>query len=102
MTRVSPLRDLVSSLYLGSPQRVGDLALVPLFIEWGGVDADLLEEALGRGDTTVTEVDPAGRVNVVRVTHRGDRLLLLVDGEQVVGAKQNRVFNASFLIPPGS
>jgi len=26
---------------------------------------------------------------------------LLVDGEQILGAKQNRVFKSSFLVPPG-
>jgi hypothetical protein len=95
------LKDALAGLYLGAPQIVGDVAVVPLFFEHAELEADLLEEALARGGTTVCEVGEQGRVGTVRVTHGGSRLLLLVDGEQVVGAKQNRVFNASFLVPPG-
>jgi hypothetical protein len=95
------LRGALSSLYLGAPQRVGELCFVPLFVERGDLEAEFLEEALARGATTVAEVSEHGRVGTVKVTHGGQRLLLLVDGEQVVGAKQNRVFNASFLVPPG-
>jgi hypothetical protein len=102
MPEIGILRDFVSSLVVGVPKVAGDLSLVPLLVGWPGVDADLLEEALARGSTTVTEVDEQGRVGTVRVKHGGPRLLLLVDGEQVVGAKQNRVLNASFLIPPGA
>ena len=50
----------------------------------------------------MTEIDEAGSVNRVSVHHSGTRLLLLLDGEQILGAKQNRVFNASFLVPPGA
>jgi hypothetical protein len=102
MGHAGMLHDLIASLSLGAPKRVGDLDFVPIFVPWSGVDADLLEEAIGRGQATVSEVDEHGRVNTVRVKHGGARLLLLVDGEQVVGAKQNRVFNASFLVPPGA
>jgi hypothetical protein len=47
-------------------------------------------------------VDDAGSVNSVRVVRSGRRLLLLIDGEEIVGAKQNRMLNASFLVGPGT
>jgi hypothetical protein len=61
----------------------------------------LLEEALNQGVTTVEEVSDEGEVPFLRVKHRGFDPLLLVDGEQVLGGKQNRIFNASMLILPG-
>lgn len=67
----------------------------------GDVDATLLEEGLHSGETALREVGE-GDVNRVRVQHNGQRMLLLIDGEQIVGAKQDRVFNASFLVAPGS
>ncbi len=76
----------------------GGLAVVPIVAARAAADADLLEEARAE----VTEVTDAGVVNVIRVRHAGTRLLLLLDGEEVVGAKQNRIFNASFLVPPGA
>ena len=38
----------------------------------------------------ITEVDDEGSVPELRVANLGDRPLLLLDGEQLVGAKQNR------------
>jgi hypothetical protein len=77
-----------------------DLALVPLLFPERAppTDADLLEEGIARGDTLVTEISHNGSVNAVKVLHRGGKPLLLLDGEEIVGAKQNRVFNASFLV----
>ena len=33
--------------------------------------------------------------------NRGDLPVLLVDGDQLVGAKQNRIINLTILVPPG-
>lgn len=97
------LAELFSRVRTAAPIAVAHLELVPLLLEAcaGDPDADLLEEGVGAGVTRVTEVDLAGSVNRVRVEHHGARLLLLVDGEQISGAKQNRIVNASFLVPPG-
>lgn len=80
---------------------VGPLQWVPIHGEVGGPDAELLNEALPTGRTSVSEVSAEGVVAWVRVQHGGTRPLLIVDGEHVVGAKQNRIFNASFLVAPG-
>lgn len=39
----------------------------------------------------ITEVDDEGSVPELRVANLGDLPLLLLDGEQLVGAKQNRI-----------
>lgn len=96
------LTALFSQIHTGSPLAVGDVTLVPLLLEKPGLDADLLEEGLAKGRTSISEVSEGGSVDSVRVTHSGVRMLLLVDGEQIIGAKQNRIVNASFLVPPGA
>ena len=96
------LGELAARIRTGTPVAVGPVTLVPLFAVGEGPDADLLEESIARSHTQVTEVGEAGRVNLLSVCNRGEKLLLLLDGEEVVGAKQNRVFNASFLVPPGA
>lgn len=98
----SELGDLAARIRTGLPVPIGPVTLVPLYSEGGGPEADLLEESIARGHTTVTEVGEQGRVNLLSVHHQGPQVLLLLDGEEVVGAKQNRVFNASFLVPPGA
>ncbi len=100
--RSPELTALFSKIRVGKPLAVGDITLVPLLLDSPGADADLLEEGLAQGLTSLAEVSETGSVNSVRVTHSGVRMLLLVDGEQIVGAKQNRVVNASFLVPPGA
>ena len=47
----------------------------------------------------ITEVSDAGRVSELKVVVKGERAVLLVDGEELVGAKQNRVLNLSMLVP---
>ena len=96
----SELSALFSSIRFAPALRVVVLDVFPLLGDAGGPDADLLEEGLAQGLTSVEEVSEQGSVNQLRVSHRGQRPLLLIDGEQVLGAKQNRVFNASFLVPP--
>jgi len=36
------------------------------------------------------------------VEHRGSKRLLIIDGEQITGGKQDRIFNSSFIVEPGS
>ena len=98
----SELGDLAAQVQTGTPVPIGAVTLVPLYSKGEWLQADLLEESIARGHTTVTEVGEQGTVNLLSVHHQGPQVLLLLDGEEVVGAKQNRVFNASFLVPPGA
>lgn len=82
--------------------RVGGDLFVPLVLtdQDEHIDAELLDEGLAERHTVLREVGEHGDVNRILVSHYGRQLLLLIDGEQIIGAKQNRVFNASFLIAP--
>ncbi len=57
-----------------------------------------LDEAMDRGVVEATEVSEGGRVPEVRFINRGDVPVFIMDGEEIVGAKQNRVANLSMLI----
>jgi hypothetical protein len=57
-----------------------------------------LVEALDADDVVIDEVSESGSVPHVRVTNRGERAVLVLFGEELRGAMQNRVANASFLI----
>ncbi len=61
-----------------------------------------LDEALARGDARVTETSEAGDVPELRFENRGEKSVLLLDGEELVGAKQNRVLNLTILAPAKS
>jgi len=66
------------------------------------VDYLTLDEALQAGVLTVQEVDEAGQVPTLRVKNASAQKVLLLDGEELVGAKQNRVLNATLLLAPHS
>ena len=96
------LVSLLEQVTAGAPVNLESCVAVPLHrTQQENLGAVLLEEALDQGVTTVEEVSEEGDVPFLRVKHRGFDPLLLVDGEQVLGGKQNRIFNASMLVLPG-
>ncbi len=82
----------------GDPIAFGGLALVPLFsVAEPRLDYVGLDEAMDRG-LAVTEVDEAGSVSNLSVLNRLDLNVLLFEGEELVGAKQNRILDRTILI----
>ena len=61
-----------------------------------------LDEALASGLFEVQETNEAGSVPTLRVSNKSDAEVLLVAGEELVGAKQNRVLDVSMLVAAGS
>ena len=95
------LTSMLKQTRVGQPIALDGVTVVPLMADGQGQDATLLEEGIEAGTAKVVELGDGARVGQVEVTYSGPGLLLLVDGEELVGAKQNRVFNASFLVPVG-
>jgi len=62
----------------------------------------LASEAIEASFLTVTEVDETGTVPELLAVNDADRPVLLIDGEELQGAKQNRILNTSALLPPKS
>jgi hypothetical protein len=61
-----------------------------------------LDEALAKNLAEITEISAEGRVPELFFENKGDDPILLVDGEQLIGAKQNRVLNLTILVRPKS
>ena len=59
-----------------------------------------LDEALAGGCAQITEVSDAGQVSALQVVVNGAEPVLLLDGEELIGAKQNRVMNLTIMAPP--
>ena len=57
-----------------------------------------LARALEDGTLQIDEISESGSVPHVRVTNRGSNDVLFLFGEEIRGAKQNRIANASFLV----
>jgi len=84
---------------VGEPIRCNGLAVFPLFAEPGaGVDYALSDDAITEGTVTVEEVSESGSVPDLSVENKGDIRVLFLEGEELIGAKQNRILNTSVLV----
>jgi hypothetical protein len=63
------------------------------------LDYLLLEDGIAQGKVMVTELRAGGSVPELRLENNADLPVLLIDGEELVGAKQNRVLNLTILAP---
>jgi hypothetical protein len=85
----------------GTASTFRNLTQVPLLIEFGReADYIVLDEGIARGWVEIRESTEAGRVPELNVINRGNVAVLLLDGEELLGAKQNRVLNLTILVPP--
>ncbi|NQU26292.1 MAG: hypothetical protein HQ567_33825 [Candidatus Nealsonbacteria bacterium] len=84
---------------VGDPIRHDGLAVFPLFAEPSSdVEYVLSDEAINAGSVAVEEVSETGSVPDLAVENKGDVRVLFLEGEELVGAKQNRILNTSVLV----
>lgn len=89
----------LEQLRLGALTASGHVSVVPLFIKQESkLDYLLAQEAIEKKQVTVTEIGEEGSVPELRVTNHSLQQVLLLDGEELAGAKQNRVLNTSILL----
>jgi hypothetical protein len=99
---MSVVAESLSKLCLGAPQTHRNLSLYPLLGD--GIAEPgylLLDAALAQGCARVTEVSEGGSVPELALENGCDLQVLLLDGEELIGAKQNRILNLSVLAPAG-
>lgn len=106
-TVTAPLAPFLAHVELGTQQFHKTLALWPLSLRDDAPPSSVppyvaLATALEADFLRVDEVGESGSVPHVRVVNEGDVAVLVLFGEELRGAKQNRVANASFLIAPNS
>ncbi len=89
----------VRGIQFGETQHSGALAVLPVLADLSaGPDYLTLQEALATGTIAITEINEGGSVPELSVVNQGDMPVLLLDGEELAGAKQNRVVNTTILI----
>ncbi len=89
----------VPSVRVGAPVSHDKLTVFPLYLDAPAApNYRLADEALADGSAVVEEVSEGGSVPNLAVDNRGGTLVLFVEGQELRGAKQNRVLNTSVLI----
>ena len=100
MTATEIVIDAFRSVTFGRERRFRNLTVIPIFREEEGCpDYVTLDEALRKGWAEITEVSDGGQVSELKIIVNGAAPVLLIDGEELIGAKQNRVLNLTILAP---
>ena len=93
------IAEAISRIHLGAPVRFQNLTVFPLLAPPGPVpDYVMLDEALERSLAHVAEVSEGGSVPELLFVNDGEERVLLVDGEELVGARQNRILNITVMV----
>jgi len=87
------------AVHVGDPLSHASISIFPLAAEFkSNVNYVLSDEALAAGTVTVEEIGEAGSVPDLVVNNQASCLVLFLEGEELRGAKQNRVLNTSVLV----
>ncbi len=93
------LENLLDRLEFGEVQTFKNLSILPLF---DGPDREpayiSMKEGLDQNLVEITEVSEGGSVPNLKVINRAEQPVILVDGEELIGAKQNRIVNTTVLL----
>lgn len=99
----SILQDIINrSIFLGNLQVVhGLLGVIPILA--GEIPTlpvlEPMEAALRKGTVSIREASESGEVPFLLFENGGDLPVIVLDGEEVVGGKQNRIINTTLVIP---
>src|SRR5258705_4871781 len=98
MTQMPSLPEL----QIGTSVRHGSVTVLPIFATAPPPCADyaLGADAIGRGELEIHET-PEGATDQLRAHNRGTRPALLVEGDHLLGARQNRMVTSSALVGRG-
>lgn len=97
------LNELLDSITVGAPQVFEEVQVFPVFSSQSKSSTFLqLDEALKEGLAEITEVSDAGNVPQLSVINKSPRDIIIYDGQQLIGAKQNRVVNITVVVAANS
>jgi hypothetical protein len=94
-------QHLAEPLRAGAPDVHGPLAVFPVFGPRATVEYVAFTQGVAHG-VTVKELSDGASVNDLVVVNGSGTAVLLFEGEEVLGAQQNRTFDVSVLVPAGA
>ena len=83
----------------GKLQQFGVMGIIPIFNRKTENQGYLtLKEAMVQDLLKITELNDSGAVPELKVMNKAEIPVLILDGEELIGAKQNRIVNTSILL----
>jgi hypothetical protein len=97
------IKKYLTSFDFGELQHFNNMAVLPMMTSLDDSPKYLiLKQALDQHVLVIAEVSKEGRVPELKVNNKSDTPILLLDGEELAGAKQNRVLNTTILLKENS
>ncbi len=98
---MTALKDVTPRVRVGPGIERHNLTIFPLFAEDAVNPAQYLPigSALRAGSARITEVSEGGDVPTLALENLADIPVLIIDGEELLGARQNRISNLTVLAP---
>jgi hypothetical protein len=97
---MTTINKALQDISLGEAQSFENLQITPLLAPSASTaDYLTLSEAQDLGLAVVTEVSESGSVPMLLLENTGEQAVFLLDGEELIGAKQNRILNLTLLVP---
>src|SRR5262245_22943155 len=95
------VKGMTPALQVGKSTTRHNLAMFPLLTDMSIPAAAYvpLGAALRAGSAKITEVSEGGSVPTLAFENIADTPVLIIDGEELLGARQNRIANVTVLIP---
>ena len=93
--------EMLRGLRFGKSTEYRNMAVIPLCHENDTVGGYItLKEGLESGTLSIYEVNLYGSVPELIAVNTGHLPVLILDGEELAGAKQNRAVNTTLMVPP--
>ena len=95
--------DFYSALTVGEPEVHGNLAVYPIYLPGGGEKMDdliTMSEAMDTDRFRITELEDGAVVNSLEVRNNTGKNVILLAGEIIRGAKQDRIVSYDTVVPP--
>ena len=95
------LNNWLEELRFGEQQQYKHITVIPITTaDSNKLIYKTLNQALESDYITLKELDEEASVPEIQIINKSDEYILIFDGEQLIGAKQNRIINKTILIEP--
>ncbi len=94
--------EILTNIEIGAPQHHENMTIHPVIFKGAiGPDYISLEEAVDSKNVVIKEISADGSVPNLALKNKGKSAVLILDGEELHGAKQNRVVNTTIMVAAG-
>ncbi len=92
------LKSFLNEIRIGEAKENGFVKIYPLFCDEDEIECVSLDDSIKRRYAVIKEIDAVGSVPEITFVNKSDMKIFIWEGEEFIGAKQNRSPNVSILI----